>query len=83
MLVAHELLSRNYHAGILGLLLLLLLLMLMYHGLLYHGLLYHGMLYHHGLLRRHAIPHVRLLVPTWLLLNLPTCTYIYARYTYR
>ena len=52
ILVTHELLSRNYHAGVLGLLLLLLLLMLLYYGLLYHGM-HHGMLYHHGLMRRH------------------------------
>ena len=65
ILVAHELLSRHYHAGALGLLLMLLLLLLLHHGLLYHGLHY-GMLYHHGLLRRHAISHVGLLVPTRL-----------------
>ena len=80
ILVTHEFLSRHYHAGVLGLLLLLLLLL--YHGLLYHGL-HHWLLYHHGLLRRHAIPHVCLMVPTRLLLNLPACTYIYARYTCR
>ena len=86
ILVAHELLSQNYHAGVLGLLLLLLLLLmflLMLLMLLYHGLFYHGLFYHNGLLQRHAIPHVHLLVPTRLLLNLPACTYIYARYTYR
>ena len=70
ILVAHELLSRHYHAGVLGLLLLLRLLLLL-------------LLLHHGMLRRHAIPHVRLLVPTRLLLNLPARTNIYALYTYR
>ena len=70
VLVAHELSIWHYHAFVLWLLLL-------YHRMLYHGL-NHGMLYHHGLLRGHAITHVCLLVPTWLLLNLPVCTYVYA-----
>ena len=75
VMVAYELLIWNNHACVLWLLLL-------YHGLLYHGL-NHGLLHHHGLLKRHAIPHVCMLVPTRLLLNLPVCTYIYASYTYR
>ena len=85
ILVTHELLIWHYHAGVLRLLLLLLLLLfllLLHHGLLYHGLHY-GMLYHHGLLCGHAIPHVCMLVPTRLLLNLPARTNTNAGDTYR
>ena len=82
ILVTHELLSCNYHSGLLRSLLMLLLLLFLHHGLLYHGL-HRGLLYHHGLLRGHAILHVRLMVPTRLLLNFPACTNINAGYTYR
>ena len=82
VIVANELLIWHHHSCVPGLL---------YHGLLYHGLLYHGLLCHHGLLHRgllchhgmllgHAIPHVFLMVPTWLLLYLPVCTDVYAHY---
>ena len=96
ILVAHLLLSWHHHSVVLWLLLQLLLLYhgLLYHGVLYHGLyhglfyhgvlyhgLYHGILYHHGILQRHSISHVFLLVPTQLFLNLPACTNIYACYT--
>ena len=77
-MVAYELLILHHHACVLGL--LLLYHWMLYHGLLYHGLLYHGLLCHHGLLQGHAIPHVCLLVPTRLLLYLPACTDVYARY---
>ena len=72
-MVAYELLIWHHHACV-------LVLLFLYHGILYHGMLYHGLLCHHGLLRGHAIPHVCLLVTTRLLLYLPACTDVYARY---
>ena len=85
ILVTHELLSWHYRAGVLRLfllLMLLLLLLLLHHGLLYHWL-HHGILCHYGFLCGHAIPHVRLLVPTQLLLNFPARTNINSGDTYR
>ena len=82
ILATHELLGRHHHDVVLRLLLLLLLLLLLHHRLLHHGL-HHGLLNNYGLLRGHAIPHVRLLVPTQMLLNLPARTNINAGYTYR
>ena len=81
-MATHELLGRHHNAGVLRLLLLLLLLMLLHHGLLYHGM-HHGLLYNHGMMRGHAIPHVRLMFPTRLLLNLPARTNINSGDTYR
>ena len=75
IMVAYELLIWYHHVCVLWLLLL-------HNGMLYHGLLYHGLLCHHGLLQGNSIPHFCLLVPTWLLFHLPSCTYVYACYAF-